>query len=171
MKDCEPMSGLTIAEEAEKFHESFVSNQDNLNKMIADAETINQEDLHAHFSLLNTMLQNLHRQYSASSPYLKIYYRKIYQDSLQSLQLKIQEAESKLLPRKKFGFKNKRMKTITSVSSSINKHNLIKTEDKKQDVYDGIESCSVQNKNDATIVLTASSVSGTYIMVMGSPFL
>lgn len=165
MKDAELSTNFSSPEDAEKFQLLFAEQQQNVEKRIAAANTLPQEALKDYFSELNASLQSLQRLYSNSSPYLLIYYRKIYQDALQALQTKIQETEARLLPRKKFMFKGSREKGKTESTVENGGLELGVKHKKVLDLVDGPNTSVYSDRVDAVIVIPSNSITGTSFLL------
>lgn len=162
MKDAEINQTLMSADETEKLQASFVKQQEDLESRITAAKNVSPENLTKYFSELDASLQQLQRLYSASSPYLRIYYRKIYQDALQSLQTKIQETEIRLLPPKKFVFKGNRIKNKPKASL---KNGEPQSHKKIGDQVDGLHSCVYRDLTDTDITIPSSAVTGKKVVL------
>lgn len=146
---------LTNSEEIEKFTEDFSEKQKEIEKNFELSETIEHEKLFQHFSKLNEQIQALQKFYSNATIFLRIYDRKICQAALHGLQIKLKDLENRLLPKKKFGFKNRTKKVeATEIKNGVKKLNsVIKNEN-----YLMENVCGFCQKDNEVLVLKGEDI-------------
>ncbi|KAL0267604.1 UNVERIFIED_CONTAM: hypothetical protein PYX00_009831 [Menopon gallinae] len=104
-------SVTTSLTEVERFTDIFNKKQKTIENQLQLLKSINpcdQKNLSNHVAVINSDIQELQKLYSNATLYLRIYDKKVFQESLQLLQSKLQTLENELLPKKKFGFKLKK---------------------------------------------------------------
>lgn len=98
----------TSLTEVERFTDIFNKKQktiENQFQLLKSIDPSDQKNLSNHIAVINSDIQELQKLYSSATLYLRIYDKKVFQESLQGLQTKLQTLENELLPKKKFGFK------------------------------------------------------------------
>ena len=130
------------------------------------SETENSELL---INSLSENLQKLQELINDAGLYLPSYDLKKSQDKLNVLNKNYQEMQSKVKPKKKFGFKNRKQKTGTStVDGSLKSLSI--SESKTDHCISKVltENCyNVSNQNNQTIVLSRDQVHGRDVMISG----
>lgn len=151
-KNSEDVSNI---DEIQRFIDNFNNKQNKIEKALELTESMEREKLSDHFSDLNNEIQELQKFYSNSTFFLRIYDKKICQKSLHSLQVKLQDTENRLLPKKKFGFKARKNK-VENVD--------IKNGDDKVDSVLKIdkshlsETCGFHNRTDEVLLLEEEKI-------------
>lgn len=146
----EKSGDLSNIDEIEKFIEKFNKKQNEIESGFELAGTLNREDLPNHFQDLNSAIQDLQKLYSTSTFFLRIYDKKICQKAIHSLQVKFQDLENKLLPKKKFGFKARKNKIEkTDVNNGADKIDAAS----KNEAYQVVEDCGFFNKTGEDLIL------------------
>lgn len=153
---------------------------------ISEAHSIDVDHLAIHFNNISRDILILQKYLAASNLFLRGYDIKIYQQTLQNLINQAKDLEDQLLPKKKFGFKNKKEKKI-QIGNGINC--LINGKGNKQN--DEVDSCIItkikqlvssngfSDINDADLELSSaqilkkdialSSLNNCKVKLFGSP--
>ncbi|XP_066254007.1 tubulin-specific chaperone C [Euwallacea similis] len=115
-------------EQLEFFERTFDEKQKQVETLLKQAQTLSKFELPEHFNLISKEILLLQKYVAASNLFLRNYFLKKCQTTLQELNLKATTLENELLPKKKFGFKNKSLKSkevgekrnrVDAVDSSI----------------------------------------------------
>lgn len=141
----------------EKFIEEFKEKQNEIQKDFEITEIMEPEKLFDHFSKVNYKIQNLQKFYSNATVFLRIYDRKVCQAAFHILQEKIKELESRLLPKKKFGFKSKTHKTPQiGTENRMETKSVVKLNSDKYNTQE--EECGFSHRNDEVLSLTEKDI-------------
>lgn len=102
----------TMVERVRYFSEILSLKRGEIEHSLQAADQINKEDLPEHFNKISDDLQQVNRFLADSSLYLPIYNIRKAQDHVQELTQRALLLEEQLLPKKKFGFKSRKMKKL-----------------------------------------------------------
>ncbi|XP_050301359.1 tubulin-specific chaperone C [Anthonomus grandis grandis] len=94
-------------EQMEFFQRTFNEKQNYIESLLKKSQTLSKEELPEHFNTISKEILMLQKYVAASNLFLRNYFLQKCQNVLQELSLRAQELENDLLPKKKFGFKNK----------------------------------------------------------------
>lgn len=97
------------SEQSSYFKDTFYSSCKKIKDMLDDASNAPTSTLPGIFDKTNKEIQTLKNYLSQSKMFLKVYDIRRAQENLQLLETEASELEIKLLPKKKFGFKNRRV--------------------------------------------------------------
>ncbi|KZC10080.1 PREDICTED: tubulin-specific chaperone C [Dufourea novaeangliae] len=117
------------SEQSSYFKDTFYSSCKKIKEMLDDAPSASTSALPGLFDKVNKEIQTLKNYLSQSKMFLKVYDIRRAQENLQLLENEASDLELKLLPKKKFGFKNRRV--------------VKKTSDKAHDVTDGLKDLKI----------------------------
>ncbi|XP_076380799.1 tubulin-binding cofactor C [Megalopta genalis] len=117
------------SEQSSYFKDTFYSSCKKIKELLDDAPSASTSALPGIFDKVNKEIQTLKNYLSQSKMFLKVYDIRRAQENLQLLESGASDLELKLLPKKKFGFKNRRV--------------VKKTSDKSHDVTDGLKDLKV----------------------------
>ncbi|XP_059470543.1 tubulin-specific chaperone C [Neocloeon triangulifer] len=105
-------SNETMVERVRYFSEILSLKRGEIEHSLNAAVHLNKEDLPEHFNKVSDELQQVNRYLSDSSLYLPLYNIRKAQEQVQDLQQRSEILEEQLLPKKKFGFKQRKMKKL-----------------------------------------------------------
>lgn len=97
-------------EQLEFFEKTFNDKRDHIESMLKQAQTLSKNELPEHFNLISKEILLLQKYVAASNLFLRTYFLQKCQNVLQELSVRSRDLENELLPKKKFGFKNKPVK-------------------------------------------------------------
>lgn len=117
------------SEQSGYFKETFYASCKKIKDMLDDAATISSSALPGIFEKSNKEIQLLRNYLLQSKIFLKVYDIRRAQENLQLLENQASELEMTLLPKKKFGFKNRRI--------------VKKPSDKGHDITDGLKDLKI----------------------------
>lgn len=117
------------SEQSSYFKDTFYSSCKQIKDMLDDASNAPTSALPGIFDKINKEIQMLKNYLSQSKMFLKVYDIRRAQENLQLLENEASDLEIKLLPKKKFGFKNRRV--------------VKKTSDKTYDMTDGLKDLKI----------------------------
>ncbi|KAF2885065.1 hypothetical protein ILUMI_21120 [Ignelater luminosus] len=151
--------GLAEHENIDFFEKTFTAKKLEIENDLNSSLTMDSSKLANHFDMISKNILNLQKYVAASNLFLRTYDIKVCHQSLQELSSKARELEEKVLPKKKFGFKKKTMK-------SPPKHEDIKLNGHAKDEVDFCRRfinlndnfCGYENKINETLVLENSKV-------------
>lgn len=162
-------------EKLDYFEKSFLSRCSLVNDLLVKSYQVDKMDLPNHFNEISKEILLLQKYVAASNIFLRSYDIKKCQKSLQDLTIKARDLEEELIPKKRFGFKNK---------------NKFKSSDKiveSRDVVDFSskiliapkQMCGFANKSNEKLMMkgdeihkrdiAAENMSNCKIMFLGSP--
>ncbi|KAG8176593.1 hypothetical protein JTE90_026842 [Oedothorax gibbosus] len=107
-KKCEKDTRTSVYEQTDYFNGTFSQQKQQIEAKILNARNIDKGQLTSYFDEIVRDLQELQKFLSDSTLFLPTYDIKKGQESLKALQDDIQAAQSDLIPKKKFAFKNKK---------------------------------------------------------------
>lgn len=107
-KKCEKDTRTSVYEQTDYFNVTFSHQKQQIEAKILNAQTVDKCHLISYFDGIVRDLQELQKFLSDSTLFLPTYDIKKGQESLKVLQDDIQTAQSGLIPKKKFAFKNKK---------------------------------------------------------------
>lgn len=125
----ERQSLVVESEQSNYFKDTFYSSCKKIKDMLDDAPSITSSALPGIFEKSNKEIQLLKNYLLQSKIFLKVYDIRRAQENLQMLENEASELEMKLLPKKKFGFKNRRI--------------VKKPSDKGLDITDGLKDLQI----------------------------
>ncbi|XP_020280783.1 tubulin-specific chaperone C [Pseudomyrmex gracilis] len=126
----EERQSLTVeSEQSSYFKDTFYSSCKKIKDMLDDAPSAPISAQPGIFDKVNKEILLLKNYLSQSKMFLKVYDIRRAQENLQSLEIEASELETKLLPKKKFGFKSRRIAK--------------KSSDKGHDVTDGLKDLKI----------------------------
>lgn len=117
------------SEQSSYFKDAFYSSCKKIKELLDGASSAPTSALPGIFDKANKEIQTLKNYLSQSKMFLKVYDIRRAQENLQLLESEASDLELKLLPKKKFGFKNKRV--------------VKKASDKSHDVTDGLKDLKI----------------------------
>ncbi|XP_014209031.1 tubulin-specific chaperone C isoform X2 [Copidosoma floridanum] len=126
---------IVETEQASYFKDAFDSTCTNIKKLLDSAESAPTSSLLEIFDKVNKDILMLKNYLFESKIFLKMYDIRKAQETLQILENDAAQLEAKLVPRKKFGFKNRRV--------------IKKSSDKPSDVTDGLKDMKITEGNAA----------------------
>ncbi|KAK9753509.1 Tubulin binding cofactor C [Popillia japonica] len=148
-------------EKIDYFESVFNEKRQFIADAIDEAHNIDIDKLGVHFNNISRDILILQKYLAASNIFLRGYDIKIYQQVLQNLTNQARDLEDKLLPKKKFGFKNKKSQKI-DIGNGIN-GNRKKTIDEvdscaptKLDAFEDLN--AVSDRSDTNLVLSNSQI-------------
>jgi len=94
-------------EQLEFFERTFNEKQNFIESLLKKSQTLPQNELPEHFNMISKEILHLQKYVAASNLFLRNYFIQKCQNSLQDLSVRAEELENDLLPKKRFGFKNK----------------------------------------------------------------
>lgn len=160
------------------FKDSFYASCKKVKDTLDSATTAPPASLADIFDKVNKELQTLKNYLSQSKIFLKVYDVRRAQENLQLLESEAAELEAKLLPKKKFGFKNRRaakkpaekshdiidgLKDL-KISEGIGVNGATKQNNKLSGKY-GESGCAVLGKTDERLTLDAENVNKNDILL------
>ncbi|KAL1509049.1 hypothetical protein ABEB36_003850 [Hypothenemus hampei] len=109
-------------EQLDFFQKTFDGKQCQIENLLKQAETLSKKELPEHFNVIYKEILLLQKYVASSNLFLQNYFLQKCQNALQELQLRAKTLENDLLPKKKFGFKNKpvKIKSDTDTVDSLN---------------------------------------------------
>lgn len=125
----ERQSLVVESEQSNYFKDTFYSSCKKIKDMLDDVPSIPSSALPGIFDKSNKEIQLLKNYLLQSKIFLKVYDIRRAQENLQMLENEASELEMKLLPKKKFGFKNRRI--------------VKKPSDKEHDITDGLKDLQI----------------------------
>ncbi|KRT80132.1 hypothetical protein AMK59_7210 [Oryctes borbonicus] len=106
-------------ERIDYFETVFNEKKQFIEDAINEAHNLDIDKLALHFNNISRDILILQKYLAASNIFLRGYDIKVYQQALQNLTNQARDLEDQLLPKKKFGFKNKKSKKA-NIENSIN---------------------------------------------------
>ncbi|XP_043277596.1 tubulin-specific chaperone C [Venturia canescens] len=161
-------------EQTSYFKEAFYASCKKVKDLLDSAPTTASSALPILFDKANKEIESLKNYLSQSKLFLKVYDIRKAQESLQLLESEATEMELKLLPKKKFGFKNRRaakkpqsekandvvdgLKDLKIVeTNNVNNGPIGKQKNEFSNIH-GESSCVVAGKSDERLCLDAENV-------------
>lgn len=105
-------------ENEEYFANIFKIKSQIIEDLLTKVPTLDQNALRAHFDTIKQDINELHKYVITSSLFLKEFNMRKYSGLVQKLQAKCYELEDRYIPRKKFGFKKKKIPKIDNHKQS-----------------------------------------------------
>lgn len=138
------------------FETIFSEKQSCIETLINNSPKLPKSDLPNHFNYISKEILTLQKYVSASTIFLRHYDLKKCQDILQELSAKAKDYEEELLPKKKFGFKNKvKPKPIQKNVNGNNKYDEVDS----NPISRLIEySCGFFHKQNETLTMTNTEI-------------
>ncbi|XP_012281905.1 tubulin-specific chaperone C [Orussus abietinus] len=165
------------SEQASYFKETFYSSCQKIRDLLDDAPTAPTSALSGIFDKINKEIHLLKSYLSQSKMFLKVYDIRRAQENLQVLENEAADLELKLLPKKKFGFKNRRaVKKPTEKSLDVTDglkdlkltegipNGTTKQNNKLSSKY-GDSACMLLGKVDEQLVLDAENVNKNDVLL------
>lgn len=165
------------SEQSSYFKDTFYSSCKKIKDMLDDASSAPPSVLSVAFDKISKEILMLKNYLSQSKMYLKVYDIRRAQENLQLLENEASELEMKLLPKKKFGFKNRRvvkkptektydvtdgLKDLKISEGIVN--GSAKQNNKSFNKY-GENACILVGKSDEQLVLDAENVNKNDILL------
>merc|ERR1719285_447501 len=100
-------SALAENEQIDFFERTFNEKQNYIENMIKKSHSLPKNDLPEHFNVISKETLLLQKYVAASNLFLHNYFLQKCQNIIQELSNRARELENELIPKKKFGFKNK----------------------------------------------------------------
>lgn len=94
-------------EQLDFFQRTFNEKQNFIESLLKKSQTLSKNELPEHFNAISKEILLLQKYVAASNLFLRNYFLQKCQNTLQDLSVRTKELENDLLPKKKFGFKNK----------------------------------------------------------------
>jgi len=174
----EERQSLTVeSEQSGYFKETFYTSCKKIKDMLDDASSASSSALPGIFEKSTKEIQLLKNYLLQSKMFLKVYDIRRAQENLQLLENQASELETKLLPKKKFGFKNRRiikkqsdkgvditdgLKDLNISESIVN--GSIKQNNKSSNKY-GESACMLFGKMNEQLILDAENVNKNDILL------
>jgi len=158
----------TVVERVRYFSEILSLKRGEIEHSLAAAVHLNKEDLPDHFNKLSDELQQVNRFLADSSLYLPLYNIRKAQEHVQDMQQRSIILEEQLLPKKKFGFKTRKMKKLIKddiIPCKI--EDLVDSVPKKlisMQLYND-NSCGFADKEDEELFLKESDLEGKDVVL------
>lgn len=169
---------LTVeSEQSSYFKDTFYSSYKKVKDLLDSAPKAPQSSLPRLFDKALKDIQTLKTYLSQSKMFLKVYDIRKAQESLQLLEQDALELEANLLPKKKFGFKNRGLvkKSSSEKSNDVTdglqdltiSDSIVNGSAKQKAKYNkyGDSACVVQDKSDEQLVLDAENVNRNDILL------
>ncbi|XP_054713169.1 tubulin-specific chaperone C-like [Uloborus diversus] len=129
-KKCEKDTRTSVYEQTDYFNATFIQQKQVIERKLSEAHKLNKSNLALYFDEIVKDFQDLQKCLSDSTLFLPTYDIKKAQENLKSLQDEIQSVQNKLLPKKKFAFKNKKkMQNGIKILENVDKNNFSDTND------------------------------------------
>jgi tubulin-specific chaperone C len=158
----------TMVERVRYFSEILSLKRGEIEHSLEAAVQLNKEDLPEHFNKISDELQQVNRFLSDSSLYLPFYNIRKAQEHIQDLQQRSVMLEEQLLPKKKFGFKSRKMKKLMKddiIPCKI--EDLVDSVPKKlisMQLYND-NSCGFADKEDEELLLKDGDIEGKDVVL------
>jgi len=170
---------IVETEQASYFKDAFYSSCNNIRKLLDSAESAPISSLSEIFDKASKDLQVLKNYLFESKIFLKMYDIRKAQETLQELETDAAQLEAKLIPRKKFGFKNRRVIKKSSekpsdvtdglkdlrIAEAIAANGIAKQKNKKIYSKYGDNTCMLLGKVDEKLVLDAENVNKNDVLL------
>ncbi|KAL7286484.1 hypothetical protein TKK_0019221 [Trichogramma kaykai] len=171
---------IVETEQASYFQQAFYSTCERIKDLLDNIDSMPASALPGVFDQVNKDIIMLKNYLFESKIFLKVYDIRKAQERLQILENDAAQIEARLIPRKKFGFKNRRVVKNSSekpndvtdslknlkITESITK-NGVNTQKNNKTIYDdyGDNGCVLLNKVDETLVLDAENVNKNDVLL------
>lgn len=107
-------------EQLDFFEKTFNEKISFIEAMLKKAQSLSKTELPEHFNTISKEILVVQKYVAASNLFLRNYYLQKCQSTLQALSISAKELENNLLPKKKFGFKNKsKLKDEDTISQGV----------------------------------------------------
>ncbi|XP_065342703.1 tubulin-specific chaperone C [Cloeon dipterum] len=158
----------SMVERVRYFSEILSLKRGEIEHSLNAASEMNKPELPEHFNKISNELQQLNRLLSDSSLFLPFYNIRKAQEQVQDLQQRSIMLEEQLLPKQKFGFKSRKMKSLL-------KNDIIPC--KIEDLVDSVpkklfsmelykdNSCGFADKEDEELIMKENVLSGTDVVL------
>lgn len=144
-------------EKPEVFKKIFEDECQQIQQAIQSSECVPINMLPEHFENIYKSILNLQKYVAASNVFLRVYDIQRSNQKLQEFNNKIKEVEDRLLPKKKFGFKNKRAVNKTTENGvSKDEVDFIKSNSVLRNL--NVEYCGFRNKINENLVLSSDEI-------------
>lgn len=138
------------------FETIFSEKQSYIESLINSSPKLPKNELPNHFNYISNEILTLQKYVSASTIFLRHYDLKKCQDILQELSTKSKDYEDELLPKKKFGFKNKaKQKTVNKSFNGNNKYDEVDSNPISHLIEN---SCGFFHKQNETLRMSNSDI-------------
>jgi len=129
----------------------------NIEKMLDESKTMPSSEVNAHLDNVVISMQKAQDFVTDAGIFLPPYDVKKSQNALNSLNSRFQETQQEVKPKKKFGFKSSKHKSVASTKTIPTTSNS-ETAVNSSSIYSNTNSCSLSNLSDQTIILTRDKV-------------
>ncbi|KAF5274891.1 hypothetical protein FQA39_LY07073 [Lamprigera yunnana] len=142
-------------EKIEFFEKTFAEKRLEIEKSLNQSNTLNTKNLPHHFDSIYKNIINLQKYGADSKIFLRMYDVEKCHQSIHELTLRTKELEDKLLPKKKFGFKNK-----SKQCEKVNGHSKDVVDFSSKSVNFNFDEnfCGFENRQRETLILQDSDV-------------
>lgn len=170
---------IVETEQCSYFHDLFYSNYKTITDLLDTAESVPLLSLPGHFDKIKREILILKKYLFESKVFLTMYEVRKAQEAINIIENDAQNLESKLIPRNKFGFKNRRVIKKSSdksndvtdslkdlkIAESISKNGVGKQNNKNICNKYGDNTCTFVGKIDENLVLDAENVNKNDVML------
>jgi len=171
--------GLAEHEKIEFFEKTFAEKRLEIENSINITIDMDVGALPNHFDAISKNILNLQKYVASCNIFLRTYDIKICHQTIQDLTVKTKELEEKLLPKKKFGFKNKSKPSLKLPETKVNGHSKDEVDFCRKSINLNENFCGYENKTDETLVLenskmfkkdvTIRNLENCIVKLLGSP--
>lgn len=88
---------------------SFKEKENEILNLIKNSPVIPKDKLPAYFDNISKQILILQKYIASSNMFLRTYDIEVYQKTIQNLSMQLKDTEAQLMPKKKFGFRNKKI--------------------------------------------------------------
>lgn len=138
------------------FTEIFQDKLKDIELWLANAPNTDKKEIAFHFDKISREIHSLQKFVADSLIFLRDYDIRVCQESLQEIETKARKLEEQLIPKKKFGFKNKRSVKNIDLAPKQNGHDVadnIKKNAKFSDLFYGF-----RDQNNAFLSITEENL-------------
>lgn len=148
-------------EKLEVYQKIYEEECQQIEQAIENSKTVPINMLSEHFENVYKSILNLQKYVAASNVFLRVYDIQKSNIRLQELTSKAKEVEERLLPKKKFGFKNKKSAHKTANSkeeNGLSKDEVDFVKSNNALINLNVEYCGFKNKIDESLILESEEV-------------
>jgi len=149
------------------FNKDFEPEVEILENMMTAIESMNEADVGPELDKIVSHLQKLQESVNDAGIFLPAYDSKKCQHILNNLSSKYQDVKDKVKPKKKFGFKNRKQKTVVKVPDVSELSLTSSAGDNKKPSYNDDNSCNIRDISEQTLVMDRSDVQAKDVTVSG----
>jgi len=168
---------LAEHEKIEFFEKTFAEKRLEIENALNVALSMDTTNLPSHFNAISKNILNLQKYVASSNIFLRTYDIKICHQGIQELNANAKDLEEKLLPKKKFGFKNK--SKASKPEGKINGHSEDEVDFCRKAIDLSENFCGFENRTNETLVMesnkilkkdvTIRNLEGCVVKLFGSP--